>query len=369
MAVSLRLIQQNGDVTVFPIADQVTYIGRSPKCQVQINSNTISRCHACIEKQGNNYQIADLGSANGTAVNDQQLPPHQPVVLHHQDWIKVDIFEMQFLITEIDVVPTHLIPSDTVEYQEVTGTTSTLTIDFTGKSRLLIGRHEDNDIVIPYPAVSKFHAVLLRVGSQIYIKDLQSRNGTFVNGQRVTGKKALPQGDLVKIASYTLLLNKNASFTPVNQTGKLQLDAIDLCKVVNDSNTGSKRLLLNHLSLSILPKEFVVIAGVSGGGKSTLIDALSGFRPATSGVVLVNGIDLYKNYDAYRNEIGYVPQQDIVHTELTVYQALSFSSRLRMPSDTTKAEREKRIDQVLKELKLIERKHTMIANLSGGQGC
>ncbi len=73
------------------------------------------------------------------------------------------------------------------------------------------------------------------------------------------------------------------------------------------------------------------MVGGSGAGKSTLVTALCGFKPATEGAVFLNGVDLYQNFDAYRNEMGYVPQDDIIHEELTVYKALDYAARLRMP--------------------------------------
>ena len=111
----------------------------------------------------------------------------------------------------------------------------------------------------------------------------------------------------------------------------------------------------------------MAIAGVSGGGKSTLLDALNGFRPATSGAVLVNSVDLYKNFNAYRTEIGYVPQRDIVHMELTAEQALDFAAQLRMPADTTRAERKARVHEVLENLNLTHRRDVPVQALSGGQ--
>jgi ABC-type multidrug transport system ATPase subunit len=106
---------------------------------------------------------------------------------------------------------------------------------------------------------------------------------------------------------------------------------------------------------------------VSGAGKSTLLNALSGFRPATDGNVLVNGTDLYRNFDAYRTQIGYVPQEDIMHRELSVGQALDYAAQLRLPADTTAAERHRRVAEVLETLDLVQRKDVPIHKLSGGQ--
>ena len=81
-------------------------------------------------------------------------------------------------------------------------------------------------------------------------------------------------------------------------------------------------------------------------GKSTLVDAIAGYRPATQGIVLVNGTNIYSNFDAVHDDIGYVPQRDIIHYGLTVYQALDYAARLSMPRDTNKDERHKRIMEV-----------------------
>jgi ABC-type multidrug transport system ATPase subunit len=125
--------------------------------------------------------------------------------------------------------------------------------------------------------------------------------------------------------------------------------------------------LLEDISLSIHPQEFVALVGLSGAGKSTLMDALNGFRPATHGAVFVNNVNLYQQFDMFRNDMGYVPQQDIVHTELTVHKALDYAAQLRMPADTMSDERHQRILEVLEELDLSERRDVPIHKLSGGQ--
>ncbi|MEW5870348.1 MAG: ATP-binding cassette domain-containing protein [Chloroflexota bacterium] len=125
--------------------------------------------------------------------------------------------------------------------------------------------------------------------------------------------------------------------------------------------------LLQDISLCIQPNEFVIVVGQSGGGKSTLLDALSGYRPATHGQVFANDADVYKNYDAIRALTGYVPQRDIIHMELTVYEALDYAARLRLPRHTRKAERRQRILEVLDELDLAHRKDVVVSRLSGGQ--
>jgi ABC transport system ATP-binding/permease protein len=142
----------------------------------------------------------------------------------------------------------------------------------------------------------------------------------------------------------------------------IRLDGVHLTRRV-----GRKQILLDNVSLTILPREFVAIVGVSGAGKTTLLDALSGFRPANRGHVFTNGEDLYLNFNDYRTRLGYVPQDDIIHQELTVYQAFDFSARLRLPPNLPAKERHRQIQAVLADLELTHRQHALVKNLSGGQ--
>jgi ABC transport system ATP-binding/permease protein len=125
--------------------------------------------------------------------------------------------------------------------------------------------------------------------------------------------------------------------------------------------------ILHELSLIVKPNEFAVVVGQSGGGKTTLMDAIAGFRPATHGKVFVDGIDVYRNVASMRDKIGFVPQRDIIHMELTVYEALDFSARLRLPPHTSKLERKERINEVLDGLGLESKRNVRISELSGGQ--
>ncbi len=141
-----------------------------------------------------------------------------------------------------------------------------------------------------------------------------------------------------------------------------QVEALQLNKWVRKNLN-----ILQNVSLVFKPREFVAVVGQSGGGKTTLVDAIAGYRPASNGRVFVDEIDVYHNVDSMRGKVGYVPQRDIIHMELTVYQALDFSARLRLPPHTSKAERKERIAGVLEELDLKNHKDMRISELSGGQ--
>lgn len=127
------------------------------------------------------------------------------------------------------------------------------------------------------------------------------------------------------------------------------------------------RTILDEVSLSFPPGSFTALIGPSGAGKSTLLSALNGARPASAGQVLLNGVDVYRSFDSLKATFGYVPQDDIVHRELTVGQSLEYTARLRLPRDTTPQERERRVAEVLSTLELTGRRGTPIQRLSGGQ--
>ncbi len=149
-----------------------------------------------------------------------------------------------------------------------------------------------------------------RLGQRYRVKDLDSANGTFVNDVRISTETWLQPGDSIRIGPYRFVLEAD-QLTEFDESGGLQLVATHLNKWVRkDLN------ILKDISLVFNPREFVVVVGQSGGGKSTLVDAIAGYRPATHGAVLVNGVNIYQHFDAIRDQIGFVPQKDIIHMEL-----------------------------------------------------
>ena len=225
---------------------------------------------------------------------------------------------------------------------------------------LRIGRVPDNDLVLADLDVSRHHAELRKSPTGSYeIVDLGSHNGTFVNGQRVTSQ-VLGEQDLVSIGSSTFRLTGGELRQFVDE-GEVTFSAEDL--VVK---AGSK-VLLDHVTFPVPEKCLVGVIGPSGAGKSTLLGALTGMRPATTGTVLYDNRDLYQNYNELRYRIGLVPQESVLHTQLTARRALQYSAELRFPADIKPAERERRVDEVMGELGLTKHANTRADRLSGGQ--
>jgi ABC transport system ATP-binding/permease protein len=132
--------------------------------------------------------------------------------------------------------------------------------------------------------------------------------------------------------------------------------------------TKNGRRLLDRVGFILEGHSLLAVVGPSGAGKSTLLGALTGFRPANTGTVDYAGYDLYQNYAELRERIGLVPQDDILHPQLTVRAALRYAAQLRLPAEATAAERERRIDEVLAQLGLDGTvAGQQISTLSGGQ--
>ena len=225
---------------------------------------------------------------------------------------------------------------------------------------MVIGRSEQADIFVDNPTVSRRHALVECDERGCRITDLNSFNGTYVNGERVQTKE-LADGDQIVIGNSLIYFDRSA-LSQFSRGGGVKVDCVDLERAINE-----KLKILNGVSLSIYPGELVCIVGGSGAGKSTLLNALNGFRPATSGRVLYNGVDYYDHLDQFRQGLGYVPQDDIIHLELTVHQTLYYAARLRLPRDTSGEEIERRITNVMSTLELTQRRDTEVKQLSGGQ--
>ncbi|MFJ5934365.1 FHA domain-containing protein [Streptomyces sp. NPDC093071] len=225
-----------------------------------------------------------------------------------------------------------------------------------------IGRAPDNDVVIPDLVVSRRHAELRAHPDGTYwIHDLDSHNGTFLNGRPVTDARVTPE-DIVGIGrcAFCLIGGQLVEFT---DTGEVSLDVRSLAVTVDHGH----KTLLDEVSFPVGEKCLLAVVGPSGAGKSTLLNALTGQRPADRGTVLYDGRDLYRDYAELRQRIGLVPQDDILHLQLTVRRALGYAAELRFPEDTERAERQARVDEVIRELGLVERADQPIHSLSGGQ--
>ncbi|GGL82502.1 ABC transporter ATP-binding protein [Streptomyces fumigatiscleroticus] len=227
-----------------------------------------------------------------------------------------------------------------------------------------IGRALENELVVSDLQVSRHHAEFHSTpDGRMEIRDLGSHNGTYVNGQPIPkgGSQLLGPTDIVGVghSTFRIVGDRLEEFV---DTGEVSFSARHLTVTVD----GGKQIL-KDVSFGVPEKSLIAVIGPSGSGKSTLLKALTGYRPADQGEVLYDNRNLYKQFAELRQRIGLVPQDDILHKELTVKKALKYAAKLRFPADTTAAERNARIDEVLRELKLDIHKDKKVTSLSGGQ--
>jgi ABC transport system ATP-binding/permease protein len=224
-----------------------------------------------------------------------------------------------------------------------------------------IGRANDNDIVIQDVLASRHHAFLVDSPLGTEIRDAHSINGTFVNGVRV-GSAVLNDGDVVTIGNIDLvfsggdLIRRTEAAT---RTGGLEVNNVHF-------RIDGKELL-DGISLTARPGTLTAIIGGSGAGKTTLSRLIAGYTRPSAGNVTFEGHDIHAEYATMRSRIGMVPQDDVVHRQLTVNQALGYAAELRLPPDTNKEERAQVVAQVLEELDLTKHADTRVDKLSGGQ--
>ncbi|OBG88335.1 ABC transporter ATP-binding protein [Mycobacterium sp. E3298] len=227
-----------------------------------------------------------------------------------------------------------------------------------------IGRANDNDIVIPEVLASRHHATLIPTPHGTEIHDNRSINGTFVNGARVDSA-VLHDGDVVTIGNIDLvfaggtLARRDESATATRTGG---LDVRGVTWTIENNKT-----LLDDISLGAQPGTLTAVIGPSGAGKSTFARLVAGYTHPTRGTVAFEGHNVHAEYASLRSRIGMVPQDDVVHGQLTVQQALMYAAELRLPPDTTKDDRAQVVARVLEELEMTQHLNTRVDKLSGGQ--
>jgi ABC-type multidrug transport system ATPase subunit/pSer/pThr/pTyr-binding forkhead associated (FHA) protein len=348
-------VRIGGDASVFPLRGDRIDIGRAPANDIVINDRVVSAHHLRLEREGNSYVLLHphpdrTQTLNGLYLEERHVSggEHVRKVLANGDTFRIgDCEGLMVSLTYTNGIP---IPDALPPMQPLK----------LGAAVLTIGRRPDCTIVLPHPQVSSLHAMLVREGGAYRLLDQQSTNGMYVNGTRITNR-LLSLGDELRIGPYRLVYEAN-QLRQYDESRFVCIQAHDL------SQTGANgAVLLDNISLCIPPRSFVAIIGGSGAGKSTLLDALNGLRPAEHGSVTYNGRDLYEYRNAVCSQMGYVPQDDIVHKDLTVERALYYAAKLRLPSDFTQEQIRRRIDEVLDEVEMDARRHLLVKKLSGGQ--
>ena len=398
------VVIESGRIKTYNLDDDQVTIGRIGGANdVPVNAKFVSSQHGMITYYNGIYVYIDLASTNGTTVDGRYIRcqggvPSNPIPLKDGDVLSIGspsvqdkvymIFSNAGTNVEWNIIPVFQNP------------------------RVTIGRGLDNNIVIPSITASRKHAEIVNNNGVVSITDLSSVNGTFLNGTLVRGSAEFTDLSIVRIENAKFIRVGNyivyskpmaqsqvqqyssggsiqsayvrqSGFPPgqvqgepprqdFNNQGGVEVIVENISRMVSCKNGtgeqgGNKKYILRNVSLTINPGELIAILGGSGAGKTTFMNCINGFEPATEGRVLVDGLDLYKNYQSLKSCMGYVPQQDIVHDNLTLEAMLTYTGKLRLPSDVTKQELSTRVAEVLEMVDLTKEKDTFIRKLSGGQ--
>ena len=342
---------------------EVVSIGRHVDSALRLDNPRVSRLHALALCSDGSWTLSDEGSRNGTFTAGQRI---SSISLGEAITINVGGDKGPVLEVTVEVAEARSHGSTATQSPMIADFTRqvdpALTHQTTPVGTTRIGRADDNDVVIDDLLVSRYHAELrgLKAGG-FELEDLGSHNGTYVNGRRIERTVQVADADLITIGHHLFRLHDGEIVAHVDE-GSVAFGAESISVLTRDGTT-----LLTDVSLALEERGFLAVVGPSGSGKSTLLRALSGLRPADSGNVSYAGRDLYAEYDELRQRIGFVPQDDVVHSQLTVREVLDASAALRFPPDTSPEERDVRVKEVLDELGLDRRAGVIVAALSGGQ--
>lgn len=227
-------------------------------------------------------------------------------------------------------------------------------LDSSFGATLAIGSSPDCDVYLSHPRVSPLAAVIEEKQGGFFIRDHSPGAGLLVNGTPCR-LSPLQIGDEVVVGPFRLIFDGHSVIR--SSSVGATLETTDLSKNVED------KTILQPTNLSVLPGEMIAIIGGSGTGKSTLLRLLAGADLPEAGLITLGGDPL-----AVRSsEIGYVPQDEIVHGKLTVLEALTYAARLRLPQDTTEKQLSEAVWTILEELSLEDHLETRVEHLSGGQ--
>ena len=233
---------------------------------------------------------------------------------------------------------------------------------------LTVGRQAmPGQVVLDHPNVSRRHAEFEVAGGTVVVRDLGGTNGTYVNGELVRGAQSLVPGDRINIGPFELTFDGSALRAGQSGNVELQVRGISYDVRINRAGAAAPQRILHGARMLIRPSEFVCIIGANGAGKSTLMNIMAGRALPSEGSVLFNGVDLHANFQALKRDIAFVPQQDVLHEQLTLREALDYTARLRLPPDTTAEQRRAAVDGAACSVDLFDRLDQRIGALSGGQ--
>lgn len=235
------------------------------------------------------------------------------------------------------------------------------------KTAVTVGRDKACDISVKDVRLMLYHAVFKKHMNKWYLHGCSPAGNVSVNKERVTNPRELFPGDIIRIMDITLIFFDDEIAYSINiKAGQLLQIRIDSKSVNSNKFPYKKKVLIKNINIDVPSGEFVLILGGSGAGKTTFMNAVLGLRKA-KGKIVLNGLDLYSNFNQLKYRIGYVPQFSLVRSNETVENAIIDAARIKLPTDISEAELMSRVDSVISMLALEQYRSNLFSNLSGGQ--
>lgn len=334
---------------------QELLMGRSKEnCDIVISDAIISRKHGMFWVQKDRVFYKDLDSKNGTFIGVAE----EKHLLELSDGY-VELYDKSVLRIGNTNDPDKMVLIVFRVFHE-----EDVWKSIPNQDVITIGRNTTNRIVLPHPGISREHCVIRKDKNQYVLIGVNRNSGVMVNGKSVTESVILKDKDVIQILDFQLIFTNTCIYYKIRNEG-ISVQVNNVNKFVGKGK--KRKQILRNVSCNIGANEFVAIIGGSGAGKTTLMNAISGFEPQFTGEVLCNNINLVKQFQNMKNIIGFVPQQDIIYENLTLRKMLMYTAKMKMPKDTSKDEINHRIDEVLEMVELKEHQNTYIRKLSGGQ--
>lgn len=371
MGQTAKLVICSGESGLEEVAvSETVFIGKKKEgspAEIQIDCPFAAELHGKFIKEDSEFIYKDMGTEYGTYYNDEKVGSRftdddNHVKLEDGDVLRID--NTQF--GSVDAQATVVIFRD--KFEENTDW-KTLALDDKDRNYYLSNREESEGEEVQGGETEgenlpKRYAILSNDGAHWVVSDHNTKYGVYVNGSQVKEKQNLKNLDVIRIGGVMFVFRGDSLSYNHRETSEHKL----VIHIEERSvwNLFHKRLLLKDIDLTIRPGELVMVLGGSGAGKTTFFNAVMGYEKA-QGTISKDGIDIYKNYDSMKYEIGFVPQQDWLRLEDTVEATLANAAEMKLPKDITDEEREKRVDGVLNELGLEREKESLVEKLSGGQ--
>lgn len=365
-------------------------VGRDVQGQGRVSSRMASRQHLELRSEGDRWLAVDLATLNGTFLDGDAMPVQAPVDLRPGMTLMLGDPQTG---APIRVLPSHDTsiaspPTTALAGLRLSGSVRVAPVAGPGfepaalawDGTITVGRSAESGIVVLDPMVSSRHAALTRLGAGRYgVEDLRSTNGTFVDGNRVDRCELQPGSvlsigrvswrasteGLIRVAEEQLPASGGVAPATLSVSGVSY--SVPAAKQEHRAGAASRKVLLDDVTFNVPPRTLVAVIGPSGAGKSTMLKTMVGTVTPDAGQVLFNGLDMSVFAGSIADRVGIVPQDDLLHHELTARQTLSYAARLRFPDDTAPAERDAAVEWALTELGLREHADTRVRQLSGGQ--